>query len=279
MIKYAVLTFALIVFSIVNVSADVIIDSINYKIEINDFSGAPGSYVKMPVKIKNAMEMGGFLFRFEYDSSIMKPVAISDEVSGAVFDSLEIVGRGLNTIYEQSNGDTVSSIYAFHPVNDPIDPNTIFIQYISPLAPYDNYIDIELGEPSIICYLLFEIMPYAQDGETAEIFLTDYDGPEPYYRHIQLSDTLGSYIIYPGSGPIYDVAIFTGEPALCGDIDSSGSINMLDILALIDFLYNNGSTPNPLNIADVDGNGSVNLLDAIYLISYLYLSGTAPDCP
>jgi CubicO group peptidase (beta-lactamase class C family) len=66
---------------------------------------------------------------------------------------------------------------------------------------------------------------------------------------------------------------------ICGDADGDSSMNMLDILYLIAYLYKGGPTPDPLESADVDSSSSVNMLDILYLIAYLYKGGPEPVCP
>lgn len=65
-----------------------------------------------------------------------------------------------------------------------------------------------------------------------------------------------------------------------GDADNSHNIDLLDILYLIDYVYNSGPepTPHPL-MGDANGNGSLNLLDMLYLISYLYDNPPGPPPP
>ncbi|MEW5923497.1 MAG: M43 family zinc metalloprotease [Candidatus Zixiibacteriota bacterium] len=63
---------------------------------------------------------------------------------------------------------------------------------------------------------------------------------------------------------------------VCGDVNASGTINMQDILYLIDYLYYGGPAPYPLESGDVDCNGVINLLDYTYLYNYVYRSGPAP---
>ncbi len=65
-----------------------------------------------------------------------------------------------------------------------------------------------------------------------------------------------------------------------GDANNDHSIDMLDILYLIDFVYNSGPepTPHPL-MGDANGSGSVNLMDMLYLISYLYDNPPGPPPP
>ncbi|UCD16743.1 MAG: S8 family serine peptidase [Candidatus Zixiibacteriota bacterium] len=69
----------------------------------------------------------------------------------------------------------------------------------------------------------------------------------------------------------------------CGDANGDNSVNLLDILFLIDYLYNAppGPSPDPPQAGDANGDGSINLLDILYLIDHLYGSpaGPEPICP
>ncbi len=66
---------------------------------------------------------------------------------------------------------------------------------------------------------------------------------------------------------------------LCGDLNCNRAVDILDITALIDHLYNNGPAPKPIQRADVNHSGSINVLDLTYLINFLYKGGAAPSCP
>jgi hypothetical protein len=63
-----------------------------------------------------------------------------------------------------------------------------------------------------------------------------------------------------------------------GDCNSSGSVELGDVVYLITFQYKNGPAPNPLSVGDVNCNGIVELGDVVYLISFLYKNGPAPCC-
>jgi hypothetical protein len=64
-----------------------------------------------------------------------------------------------------------------------------------------------------------------------------------------------------------------------GDADHNHSINLLDVVYLIGYLYGNGPAPECYHEGDADGNGFINILDITYLIGYLYAGGPAPVCP
>ena len=63
---------------------------------------------------------------------------------------------------------------------------------------------------------------------------------------------------------------------LNGDVDCTGDLNLLDILFLIDFIYNEGPDPVSMKSADCDCSQTCNLLDILYLISYIYDDGPEP---
>jgi len=62
-----------------------------------------------------------------------------------------------------------------------------------------------------------------------------------------------------------------------GDLDRSGSVNILDIVFLIDYKFKNGPPPPyEENLADFTCGQSVNILDIIYLINYKFKGGLPP---
>ena len=77
----------------------------------------------------------------------------------------------------------------------------------------------------------------------------------------------------------YQPVILTGyvsqNSQIKGDANADGSINILDIVYLIRYLYKGGPAPDPY-AGDVDSNGAINLLDITYLINYLYRDGPPP---
>ncbi|MEW5922465.1 MAG: right-handed parallel beta-helix repeat-containing protein [Candidatus Zixiibacteriota bacterium] len=67
---------------------------------------------------------------------------------------------------------------------------------------------------------------------------------------------------------------------ISGDFNDDGSINLLDVIYLIRFLYHGGPMPVPEAMAaDVDGSQAVNIRDVSYLVNYLFRGGPAPVEP
>jgi ribosomal protein S28E/S33 len=64
-----------------------------------------------------------------------------------------------------------------------------------------------------------------------------------------------------------------------GDVNADGSVNVGDVVALVDYLYRNGSPPQPWAAGDTNCDGQVNVGDVVYLVEYLYRGGPPPGCP
>lgn len=273
--------------------SQIIVDSVNYRVALGDFSGLPGSIVKMPVMLKNAAAIGAFMIRVEYDASLLSPVAFGPEEVGSVFDSLELVDRGFYTIDVDSSGvmppwDTSYSVWAFHnPGDDSINVDAMFLMFIPSLPPGDPtgwrrpHLPINTEDPSTILDLLFRVDLDALPGQTGTIYITDYvsDGQYTEYRKVQLTDTTAYMTIYPGAGPVFASGLFTVNTAYCGDADGNGVVDLLDITYLINYIYRDGPAPDPIEYADVNNSGNINILDVCYLIYYRYKNGPLPDCP
>ncbi|MCP4703927.1 MAG: hypothetical protein GY865_04900 [candidate division Zixibacteria bacterium] len=65
---------------------------------------------------------------------------------------------------------------------------------------------------------------------------------------------------------------------ICGDIDGTPEINILDVVFLINNVYKSGPDPDPLESADVNHDLIINILDIVYLINNIYKSGPDPEC-
>jgi len=76
-------------------------------------------------------------------------------------------------------------------------------------------------------------------------------------------------------------ASFAGD---CGDVNSTGLVDLLDITYLINYLYKGGPEPDCETVyggvfcGDVNNNRLLDLLDITYIINYLYKDGPIPQC-
>jgi hypothetical protein len=68
---------------------------------------------------------------------------------------------------------------------------------------------------------------------------------------------------------------------ICGDTDSSGGIDLDDVVFLIYYIFGGGPEPAPYEIGDADCSGGIDLDDVVYLIYYVFGGGSLPcvSCP
>jgi photosystem II stability/assembly factor-like uncharacterized protein len=69
-----------------------------------------------------------------------------------------------------------------------------------------------------------------------------------------------------------------GDPFVFGDASGDGLIDLGDMVYLVNYLYRDGSAPEPLRAADSNCDGIVDLGDVIYLTNYLFKGGPPPGC-
>jgi len=62
----------------------------------------------------------------------------------------------------------------------------------------------------------------------------------------------------------------------CGDADSSGDVDIDDVVYLIAYIFSAGTEPVPYEAGDADCSGAVDIDDVVYLIGYIFSSGYAP---
>jgi len=61
-----------------------------------------------------------------------------------------------------------------------------------------------------------------------------------------------------------------------GDATGDGSIDIADVIYLINYLYVHGPSPDPLLTGDLNCDGTSDIGDVIYLINYLFKQGSSP---
>ncbi|HKK21494.1 MAG TPA: M1 family aminopeptidase, partial [candidate division Zixibacteria bacterium] len=69
------------------------------------------------------------------------------------------------------------------------------------------------------------------------------------------------------------VAPFSFVP---GDADGSGSLDIADLIFMVDYMFNNGPAPALAASADVNGDCKLDISDIIYLVDYQYADGPPP---
>ncbi len=61
-----------------------------------------------------------------------------------------------------------------------------------------------------------------------------------------------------------------------GDVNLSGTVDIDDIVYLIEFVFRDGAAPSPYLSGDVDGSDSIDIDDIVYLVNYVFNGGPPP---
>jgi Subtilase family len=67
-----------------------------------------------------------------------------------------------------------------------------------------------------------------------------------------------------------------GQYLQSGNINGAGAINVVDLTALVAYLFSGGPAPNPMAAGNVNCIGAVNVVDLTYLVAYLFQGGQPP---
>lgn len=65
---------------------------------------------------------------------------------------------------------------------------------------------------------------------------------------------------------------------MCGDIDTNGDFDIIDLIYLVDFLFRDGPAVTYWQSADCDGGGDLSVLDIICIACYLFQGCPEPVC-
>jgi hypothetical protein len=91
-----------------------------------------------------------------------------------------------------------------------------------------------------------------------------------YYWKVVAEDMFG--------GQTYCSETFSFSTISRGDANGDGEINVADAVFLINFVFNEGPAPDPLESGDANCDSNPNVGDAVYLINYVFGGGPEPGC-
>ena len=204
----------------------------------------------------------------DYDASI--DIAVDD--SGNVFVVGATVGDGydLATIKYYPNGDT-AWVRTFD------GPGTGYEEFA--LAVYvDNdgniyvsgFISGETDRDNIT-------IKYYPNGDTAWVKTFSGTGGGFEWATDLALDSFGDVYV-TGGATSDDYITIKYYQVLRADMNRDGVIDIGDVIYLINYLYRDGPSPQPLVIGDATCGGEVDVSDIVFLINYLFKGGPPPSC-
>ncbi len=154
----------------------------------------------------------------------------------------------------------------------------------------------------------------AQDEQFQDLFPATYEEAAPEYNDVVTipNPIMGTYIIefigeeHAQDGDQYSAGVIingsasvvlahqnnvplTGMPPdtidyvveedwhyVNGDADRNGSVDIDDVVHLINFIFAGGPIPDPPNAGDADCSNALDIDDVVYLIAYIFSGGPEP---
>ena len=66
------------------------------------------------------------------------------------------------------------------------------------------------------------------------------------------------------------------QSVLRGDVDGNNMYTLNDVVVLASHIFRGGQAPNPMDAGDADFSGTVDVSDIVYMINFLYHAGPRP---
>ncbi len=125
--------------------------------------------------------------------------------------------------------------------------------HLKPTLEWDRVYVLDISDPtnpSLVTY-------YNTPGSPRDVFVDD-----PYVLVADYTSLL-----------VFE-ATFLNIP---GDANGDGQVDGADVVFVINYLYRQGTPPEPMEAADVNGDCVVNASDVVYLLKYLFRNGPPPQ--
>ncbi len=129
-------------------------------------------------------------------------------------------------------------------------------------------------DPDLICYDIPDNASFTDNGDGTGVF--DFN---------PVLSQVGDHIVLfcASDGVLADseyVTITVNEFGyICGDADGSATVDIDDVVYLINYIFGGGPAPDPLTSGDADCSSAIDIDDVVYLINYIFGGGNAPCDP
>lgn len=107
------------------------------------------------------------------------------------------------------------------------------------------------------------------------------DGEPTVYLRWTMGTTDGSWTYCGWNIDDVRLSSFTcSAPSyMCGDANGDDVVNLADAGHIINYVFQDGATPDPIGSGDANCDGTVNIADGVFIINYVFKDGTEPCCP
>lgn len=150
----------------------------------------------------------------------------------------------------------------------------------TPLLTHDNAVDND-DEEFLYSYEIYDdsllMSPVAQASEqpatagatTSYMVTSVLPVGEDYFWRVRAGDAYEE-------GPWSAAASFFIVAYSCGDANGDSQPNVGDAVFLVNYVFKNGLSPDPVCAGDANGDGRTDIGDAVYLINFVFKNGPPP---
>jgi hypothetical protein len=150
------------------------------------------------------------------------------------------------------------------------------------IAPDESYIIFMSNRPGGFGYHDLYISYKNLDGSWSEARNMGNRINGPSEDAMPLLSPDGEYLFFNSekTGDLGYNAYWIDASFLCrsGDANNNGTIEIADVIYLINYLFKGGPKPVPEIAGDSNNDNKITIGDAVYLINYLFKGGPKPSC-
>lgn len=239
-------------------------------VTVQDTSLASGdTYQEVTILLQNSVPIKGIELMF----SMGRPAETDFTTDWIQFDTLSVPGETLVVRHcKIKTAGTLTENFEWVRAHGEV-ADTAFLDCdwvkIAGMAEEGNPIPAGSG---VLCKLFVDVlcMPDTTQDRTAHIVVNGF-----------LSDTEGQTVETEFNfGTLFLEQTYCGDlvECICGDVQTSGDVDIVDAVYLINWLFNSGHDLCPELMGDVNLNRGVSISDVVYLINYLFNSKADPVC-
>lgn len=151
-------------------------------------------------------------------------------------------------------------------------PGELEVTHVEKILPGTNDVEILVengGTPLEQAFICLSKNPHVYSRE-----LTSEQGTA--ICNFEVPDTCEVSVVVTAKGFLPYQGTIQVVPFWPGDSNADGDISLVDVVFVINYLFNSGEQSNPLERSDVNCDGEVDLSDVVYLINYLFRGGSEP---